>query len=308
MSHLNSQQFMRMLADGEAGDWLSGDYHFSTLGSGLSVHGGSFTAKQDLRLSRLVPPYISFIILFDGELDFSLNQYRQHVYADGGKVLLIATARESLFCRYLHAGQSTRKLTVKGVEHWLRHCACEHYLPAIYGSAVRCWPLGEDIAALARNCLFPAGQAAAEGDAFSSALQREIALLQLLAALWRDYGARFPLSVATGAGTSPDDAFASRLNAAFAGGARQTGELAAALFMSERTLQRRLHEHFDLTVGEWLRHKHMQYALQALTTGQDSIGEIAWRCGYRQSSAFIQAFKRHFGCTPAKIRQQSREP
>lgn len=302
MSQLNSQQFMRMIADGEAEDFLSGEFYFNTLGSGLSVHGGRFTAKRDVRLSRLVPPYVSFIVLLEGGLDFSLNQHRYVMEAEGGKVLLIAGARESLFCRYLHAGQMTRKLTLKGLDFWLAQGGDARYLNALYRETVRSWPLDASIARLAHACL-ASGLGGAE-DAVARLMQREIDALRLLAALWQDYGARFPLLCDEAVILPSEGAFLARLDAVFAQGARQTRELAAALCMSERTLQRRLQAHLNVTAGEWLRHKQMQYALQALTTGQASIGEIAWGCGYRRSSAFIQAFKRYFGCTPARLREQ----
>lgn len=51
----------------------------------------------------------------------------------------------------------------------------------------------------------------------------------------------------------------------------------------------------------------MQYALYALTTGQESISETAYRCGYRHTSSFTQAFKQYFDCTPAEMQRRGRE-
>ncbi|NEN74933.1 AraC family transcriptional regulator [Pelistega sp. NLN82] len=45
--------------------------------------------------------------------------------------------------------------------------------------------------------------------------------------------------------------------------------------MSERTLQRRIHEHFGLSISDWLKHKKMKYALHALLNTTLSIGEIS---------------------------------
>lgn len=298
MRQLNSQQFIHMLEEGEASRFLRGPYHFATLSSGLSLHGGTFTAQKDLQLSRWIAPYISFLVLLEGDIDFALNQHRHRITAGRGKIILIATAREGLFRRYLHAGSRTCKLTIKGLERWLAQSSWQDLLPALYATPVRCWDLGADIRELAADCL----ACARDGRDFAQTLAQEAAVLQLLSALWHSYRAHFPERDAPYPRRRQDAHFAARLDRAFSSGAHKVADLAAALSVSERTLQRRLHDYYGLTAGDWLRHKHMQYALQALDEGRASIGEIAWQCGYRQSSAFIQAFKKHFGCTPAKIR------
>lgn len=301
MPHLHSQQFIRMVAEGNTADIFNGDYQFSTLASGLSLHGGHFVAEKTLQLSHLAPPYISFLILFEGELDFALNQHRHRISAESGKILLIAAERESLFCRYLHRGQTTCKLTLKGLEKWLDRPPYQQHLPGLYSTAVRHWPLPPHIAELAQRCL-PCADGNRSREDVAYALRHEAGVLQLLAALWQDYRARYPAVGRENSCQTPDTPFADNLNRAFADGAHHAAALAAALCMSERTLQRRLQSHFGLSVGQWLRHKHMQYALHELTTRHGNIGEIAWRCGYRQTSAFIRAFKKYFGCTPATLR------
>ena len=298
-SHLNSEQFMRLVAHGGSADYFSGNYDFRTLHSGLAIHGGHFTAVRDWQCSRLNPPYISFIILLEGGLDFAIDREHCRLNATGGKTILIASGRETVFRRYLHRGETTAKITLKGIEGWLAHSDYNRLLPALYAETVRVWPLNAAIAARARECL------RAEADGFSATLLREAAVLQLLAALWQDLTAHYPLHDAAAIPPAPDDTFRARLDRAFAGGAHQVGELAAALHISERTLQRRLRDSCSITVSEWLRHKHMQYALHALTTGTASIGEIAWRCGYRHSSSFIQAFRQYYGCTPARVRDDA---
>ena len=217
----------------------------------MSLHGGRFTAVKDLQLPRLTPPYISFLILFEGELDFALNQHRHHIRAEGGKILLIAAARESLFCRYLHQGQTTGKLTLKGLEHRLKHAPYRQHLAALYAEPVRSWPLDAHIAALAERCLT---QTADEN--LAHALEREATVLQLLAALWQDYRRRYPATPSAENSSMPDDELTARLNHAFADDARHAAELARALHMSERTLQRRLRERFGCTPAKMRRDHH----------------------------------------------------
>jgi transcriptional regulator, araC family len=170
---------------------------------------------------------------------------------------------------------------------------------------VRHWHLSDELRALVENSLM----LSAQGDGLGDVLQREADALQLLAGLWRNFCSRYPLSSSSekSGGTvrpSDGDGFVHGLNQAFDQGAHQVAELAAALHVSERTLQRRLRDYFGITVSDWLRHKHMQYALYALTTGKESISEIAYRCGYGHTSSFTQAFKQYFDCTPAEVRKR----
>lgn len=51
------------------------------------------------------------------------------------------------------------------------------------------------------------------------------------------------------------------------------------------------------STSQWLTHRRMYMAGCALSEGK-SISEIAYLCGYRHNSAFIQRFRQYFGCTP----------
>lgn len=69
--------------------------------------------------SRLAEPYVSFVLLLEGRLDFGINRRRFRIDADGGKIVLIAVGEEVLFSRYLYRGGKTVKMTIKGMEQWL---------------------------------------------------------------------------------------------------------------------------------------------------------------------------------------------
>lgn len=293
-TRFNSSRFIRLLEQGGGRAYLDGSYHFRCLANGLSLHGGRATASHNLQCSRLAAPYVNFVVLLEGSLDFAINQKRYRIAAESGKVVLVATAQEILFRRYLHKGETTAKLSLKGLEGRLNHT------PALLAHAcrenVRIWPLSEHIRKLVPPCLHrPA--------CFADTLAQEAASLQLAAALWQEFCRFFPATPA--APNTASHTFGSLLDQAYRQGARHVSALASALHMSERTLQRRLQQHMGMTASEWLRHKHMHYALAALSDGRTSIGEIAYRCGYRHVSAFTQAFKQYFDCTPAQWRQQN---
>ena len=299
--HINSRHFMRLVQQGDSGDYLSGNYRFDTLHSGISLHGGSMTAQKDFQSSRLAEPYITFVLLLEGMLDFGINQHRYRIEAGGGQIVFIAVGEEILFSRYLHKGGKTVKISLKGIEQWLSQPQYQDLLPAVYRRPVRHWPLNGTLRKLALNSL-SAPESARD---LSAVLQQEADALQLLAGLWRDFLAHYPVQTASEV-VVPSESFVQKLNHAFDKGAHQVAELAAALHISERTLQRRLRESFGITASDWLRHKHMQYALYALTTGKESISETAYRCGYRHTSSFTQAFKQYFDCTPAEMQRRGR--
>lgn len=293
-THFHSNSFIRLLEQDGGHAYLEGSYRFHNLHNGLSLHGGRTTACRNLQCSRLAAPYVNFVVLLEGCLDFAINRKRYRIPAESGKIVLVATAQEILFRRYLHAGETTAKLSLKGLEGRLKKSD-----PTLFAHVcrenVRSWPLSAHIRSLAIPCLNPP-------DCFSSALHQEAASLQLAAALWHEFQQRFPIDLTDFHPAS--DPLSDKLDGAYRAGAHHVAELAAALHISERTLQRRLQNQMGITASEWLRHKHMQYALAALAEGR-SIGETAYRCGYRHVSSFTQAFKHYFNCTPAQWRQQN---
>ncbi|HEX5686416.1 MAG TPA: AraC family transcriptional regulator [Ideonella sp.] len=82
------------------------------------------------------------------------------------------------------------------------------------------------------------------------------------------------------------------------------GEVAAALALSARSLQRRLTEAgvpFTALVDETRRELAQRYLRDASL----SLTEVAFLLGYRQQSSFNHAFRAWFDCTPAAWRAQA---
>lgn len=76
-------------------------------------------------------------------------------------------------------------------------------------------------------------------------------------------------------------------------------ELARAVGLSVRTLERRFLEETGLSFGRWRRQARLQQALRDLALGRP-IKTVAADAGYAGASAFTAAFREAFGVTPAR--------
>ena len=95
-------------------------------------------------------------------------------------------------------------------------------------------------------------------------------------------------------------AFAERL-LADPGGEAAFADLARNAGASLRTLQRRFQAETGLSLEAWRGRARMQQAVVSLSGGAP-VTEAALDAGYQSPSAFIAAFKRAFGVTPAPWR------
>ncbi len=82
----------------------------------------------------------------------------------------------------------------------------------------------------------------------------------------------------------------------------QLPEWAAFAHMSEKTLNRQVQAHTGLTFGKWRLQHLLLVAMSGLVRGE-SIESLAYGAGYRNTSAFIAAFKTVFGVTPGEYRK-----
>jgi AraC-like DNA-binding protein len=70
---------------------------------------------------------------------------------------------------------------------------------------------------------------------------------------------------------------------------------------SSRTIQRLFLEETGLRFGEWRQRMRLLHAAGLLGAGS-SVTDAGLEAGYASSSAFIAAFRRQFGRTPARMR------
>lgn len=80
--------------------------------------------------------------------------------------------------------------------------------------------------------------------------------------------------------------------------------VARALGMSQRSLQRRLHEHgtsYESVLGEVRK----ELACAYLREGRYAVGELAFMLGFEDASAFARAFRRWMGVSPSAYRHDA---
>lgn len=83
------------------------------------------------------------------------------------------------------------------------------------------------------------------------------------------------------------------------------GEVAAAAFVSERTLARRFADEAGMTWREFLRRARLIAAMQRLASPQPGIAAVAMECGFESVGAFNTAFRAFAGETPSGYRRRT---
>jgi transcriptional regulator GlxA family with amidase domain len=82
-------------------------------------------------------------------------------------------------------------------------------------------------------------------------------------------------------------------------------DLAEALGLSRRQLERRLMALAAETPAEMLRRIRLTRAAQLLKGGAGNVAEIAYAVGYRTPSHFSTAFRTAFGCSPSEYAREA---
>jgi AraC-like DNA-binding protein len=78
---------------------------------------------------------------------------------------------------------------------------------------------------------------------------------------------------------------------------RSLADLCAKAGASVRTVERAFRHDVGLSFENWRRQARLMKAIELLVTGH-SVKEVAYEVGYRQTSAFVEMFRRTMGTTP----------
>jgi len=99
--------------------------------------------------------------------------------------------------------------------------------------------------------------------------------------------------------TSPATVEAARLITGDPAGALATPALARSVGIGVRTLERRFRAETGMTLGRWRQQRMLLRGLERVAGGA-SVQDAAVTAGYGSPSAFIAAFRKAFGTTPAR--------
>lgn len=84
-----------------------------------------------------------------------------------------------------------------------------------------------------------------------------------------------------------------------------SGEIAAAFYMSQSTLERKFKDALHVSPSEYIRRKKLVLATELLKAGK-SVTEAGAGVGYNDTSYFIELFKRYFGVTPYQYKKANK--
>ncbi len=80
-------------------------------------------------------------------------------------------------------------------------------------------------------------------------------------------------------------------------------EIAQKLGINKRQLTRLFNRHLKMPPGEYWRKLRLKNARRAVLNTNNSIAQIAYECGFADSSHLVRWFKKYFGKTPTQMRR-----
>ena len=91
----------------------------------------------------------------------------------------------------------------------------------------------------------------------------------------------------------------------YAGSPISRWKLAEAVHASEDYLTRIFHREMGLSLWDYLNRYRVFRAAGLLRRTDETIGEIAARCGFQDQAYFCRVFKKIYGCPPGQLRKRS---
>lgn len=283
-----------------------GSLRFANLANGLYLHSCDHVISETLTNTVELEPGLSFNLLMEGTLDFSVGANRYQFEAEGEKPVLLCSVLSSkdVFTRFLTSEQRVKKVNVAVHKEWLFSRVCNNedrnWLGQIFSkSGVFTLPHNENTRMIAEDIL-----ALSDNTSMSKALTSETFATQMfmncLELLQHNFKSLVPLgSVMQYQGTKLDCEIAAFIAQNLK--SRLTVQsIASELGLSSSTLQRRFQHRHQQSVNKYIKCRRLEQAKNELLIDNLSIGEVAFNAGYNHVSNFNHAFSKFYGMSPAR--------
>lgn len=292
----------------EDGVVLKGVFHHNLNCDGLSVHAGKLVEMQEMSTCVELPAALSFNILFEGQVDFSLGQQRQQLGnmsdAEVECSAIILNQPEVLIRRF-RKGMRVSKLNLFAERQWLEKRATTHAeqqrLKHIFANhnVFRYWQPSAQLVSLAQRLMTMSAE-----PSLTERLHAESMAIELLAVCLDELEAKLQPAESTPrmkpVESSRDRQLKQQIDQMLLKRLTLT-EMSSSLGVSISTLQRKFKSAYGVTVNSYCRQRRLDIARKALQMEGKSIGEAAYLAGYNHPSNFIAAFKKRFDITPSEL-------
>ncbi|WP_266236347.1 helix-turn-helix transcriptional regulator [Methylophaga sp. OBS1] len=294
---------------------LEGVFHHNLNCDGLAVHGGKLVEMQDFTSFVELPAALSFNIVFEGQVDFSIGQ-RNYQLGNNPDVpvecSVIIINQPEVLIRHFRKGMRVCKVNLFAERHWLEKRANipseKQRLARLFAqhAAFHYWQPSAQIIDLARRLM-----AINEEASLRERLRAESISIDLLACCMQELEAKPAFSTPTTKSRIAESASHKKLKQKIDDMLLQPlslNDMAGSMGLSISTLQRKFKSAYGVTVNSYCRQRRLDMAKKALIMEGKSIGEAAYLAGYNHPSNFIAAFKKRFSITPSEFINMSRSP
>lgn len=279
--------------------------------SGLLVHTMDALELQDCDSKVRLSPCLSFCVLLEGSVEFSLNGIWHRFTAEENSACAfsVSAMAPTDWTRLLRKERRVSKVVVSLPSHWL---SSRSQLGSSFSEQVRAftgkhnfveqWPFDESLVQSALNLQHIS---ASDGNDL------------ILEARALDFISHFFCQVSKCESDDTNKLLSSKKKQA----SRiqnyletqiivdnsflkpDLGKLSKALGISKSSLQRNFKHEFNQTIFDYVRIRKLENARDYLKQHHASIGEAAYRAGYKHAPNFSKAFKLAFGLSPGNFQK-----
>ncbi len=288
---------------------MSGQFCFHSFQNGLSMHSVNAVERQNTDSSIELPPGLSFNYIFSGVVHFDFAQHGYTLQPTGDKVSCsaIINSSQEVMKRRMRKGEHVKKLNIFVERGWLEaRCKTRkdrHQIDSLFArKCVLSWIPSAGVYSKALEL-----SRLSNANTLAKAIHAEQLTMQVLATSLEELIKRMTTEDYRKGIQSVNhtDSLKSSVNE-YLSNCSTVSNVAHALNMSERSLQRKFKEQYGECISSYIKQRKMEKAKVALLIQHKSIGEAAYIAGYKHPSSFISAFKKQMGTTPSKFVRSNR--